>query len=181
MYPRQLQTAIESSLRPGFINLIYGPRRIGKSTLVKELTRNISPTSLLWINGDLKEDQTSFGTTSIVSLKNLLKNKTHLVVDEAQQIENIGSTLKIIVDHFPNLTIYVTGSSSLALQQNAKSSLTGRHQTFYLYPLTTTELSHDLPPHQVIGLLDSELLYGGYPYLQSLSSTHAKIDYLLHK
>lgn len=178
MYPRELQKTIESSLRPGFINLIYGPRRIGKSTLVKELTKNISPANLLWINGDLREDQSSLETTSIVKLQNLLKTKTHLVVDEAQQIDNIGATLKIIVDHFQGLIIYVTGSSSLSLQKNAKSSLTGRHQTFYLYPLTTRELGHGLPPHQVQGLLETQLLYGCYPYVQQLSGEISKINYL---
>jgi len=178
MYPRQLRKTIKSLQRPGFINLIYGPRRIGKSTLIKEITTHISPFNLLWINGDLAEDRLSFETTSLVKLQGLLKMKTHLVVDEAQQIDNIGATLKIIVDHFPDLTIYVTGSSSLSLQQNAKSSLTGRHQTFYLYPLTTTELSYDLPPHQTSGLLETQLLYGGYPYLQRLTSSQEKITYL---
>lgn len=178
MYPRQLKETIQSTTRPGFINLIYGPRRIGKSTLVKELTNQIPHANLLWINGDISEDQSAFATTSLVKLQGLLKDITHLVVDEAQQIDNIGATLKIIIDHFPSLTIYVTGSSSLSLQQNAKSSLTGRHQTYYLYPLTTTELALGLPSHQAIGLLDSQLLYGGYPYLQQLTSTTAKINYL---
>lgn len=178
MYPRQLQKTIESSLRPGIINFIYGPRRIGKSTLVKELTRKVTPSNLIWINGDISEDQSTFATTSLVKLQNLLRNITHLVVDEAQQIDNVGATLKIIVDHFPALTIYVTGSSSLSLQQNAQSSLTGRHQTFYLYPLTTKELSHNVQVHQASGLLESQLLYGGYPYLQQLTSATTKINYL---
>lgn len=178
MYLRELQKTIESKQKPGFINLIYGPRRIGKSTLLSSLTSHVSPTSMVWINGDLQEDRASFETTSLVKLKQLLSHATHLVVDEAQQITGVGDTLKIIVDYFPHLTIYVTGSSSLAIQKNAKSQLTGRHQTFYLYPLTTSELALDLSPVHTSGLLESQLLYGGYPHLTTLSSAQDKRDYL---
>ncbi len=178
MYLRQLENTIKSKQKPGIINLIYGPRRVGKSTLLHSMTDNLHDSSVLWINGDLKEDIEAFGTTSLAKIQGLLRSTTHLVVDEAQQIPSVGETLKIIVDYFPKLFIYVTGSSSLAIQKNAKSSLTGRHQTYYLYPLTTNELSVDIPKHQVSGLLESQLIYGGYPYVSSLTQNTQKRDYL---
>ena len=50
-------------------------------------------------------------------LKSVLNNYEMVVLDEAQKLENIGSLLKLIHDHIPNLQMIVTGSSSFDLSQ----------------------------------------------------------------
>ena len=50
--------------------------------------------------------------------------------------------------------------------------------TYRLFPLSTGELSGDLPEYQKKSLLNEQLRFGGYPYLQHLSKESEKTDYL---
>ena len=88
--------------------------------------------------------------------------------------------LKIIVDRFPQKFILVTGSSSLDLSRGMHEHLTGRSQPFFLFPLSTKEISVDLEPHQIPSLLENQLIYGGYPQLTNLPTSAQKEEYLLN-
>lgn len=72
----------------------------------------------------------------------------------------------------------VTGSSSLDLARGVKESLTGRNQTYRLFPLSTVELTGDLAPHEKPSLLPEQLIFGGYPYLLQLQNPVEKHDYM---
>ena len=77
--------------------------------------------------------------------------------------DNIGISLKLIVDSIPNLKVIATGSSSFDLANKINEPLTGRKWEFMLYPISVQELiSH----HGLIEekrLLDQRLIYGFYP------------------
>lgn len=177
MITRQLKTTIKKHQKHGFINIIYGPRRVGKTTLLQQLTQN-KQGQTLWFNGDTQETQDYLSNTSEVHLSNLVKNHNIIVVDEAQRIRNIGLSLKILIDKFPKKTYYVSGSSSITLSQGLQESLTGRNQTYKLFPLSNQELTIGFPPHQQSSLLKDQLIYGSYPYLTNLQTSKDKQDYL---
>ncbi|MBI2611575.1 ATP-binding protein [Candidatus Gottesmanbacteria bacterium] len=178
MILRILEKTIQKSQKPGFITLIYGPRRVGKTVFLNEYTRKIPPSNLLWFNGDTEETQRALSSTSAVALTQLVQNIDTIVIDEAQRIPNIGLSLKILIDTFPQKKFYVTGSSSLILTKGLQESLTGRTITHKLYPLSTQELTESLPIHQKSAVLAAQLIYGGYPYLQNLHTEEEKKQYL---
>jgi len=56
-----------------------------------------------------------------------------LFLDEVQRIENCGEILKIIYDEYPDVKIFISGSSSLELKTNILPFLVGRLFIFELY------------------------------------------------
>ncbi len=175
---RTLADVILQSMRPGFVNILYGPRQIGKTVLLGQITAQLSKEKILAVNGDTEEGRTLLSTTSEVKLAQTMKNYTILCIDEAQRISNIGLSLKIIIDRFPSTKIMVTGSSSLDLAKGIKENLTGRNKVFLLYPLATGERAGNLGVHHIPSLLEEQLIYGGYPYVQSLAAAKEKQEYL---
>lgn len=178
MISRTLADAVVNNLKPGFVNLIYGPRRVGKTVLLNQLVEKMTVKEPLWFNGDTKEAQEALSNTSQIHLTNIVKNHQVIIVDEAQRITNIGLSLKILVDAFPKKEFFVTGSSSLMLSRGIQESLTGRSLKYRLFPLSTPELTTDLPDYQKPSLLAEQLRFGGYPYLQQLTTSSEKQAYL---
>ena len=89
--------------------------------------------------------------------------KKIIVVDEAQEIPDIGRKLKLITDILPEYQLVVTGSSSFELANHLNEPLTGRKWEYNLFPLSFGEMV------QHHGLLDEKrliphrLVYGYYP------------------
>lgn len=178
MIPRILSEIIPQKSKKGFVNIVYGPRRVGKTFLLKQISENLSEDDTLWLNGDAKEDQDLLKKTSAIHLEDIVKHVNAIVIDEAQRIPNISLSLKILVDNHPEKTIYATGSSSLLLSKGIRETLTGRTQVYNLYPLSTQELAATIPPGRAPTLLDSQLLYGGYPYVRDLTTDRDRQEYL---
>jgi len=179
---RDLLNKITKNIKSGFVNLIYGPRRVGKTVLLEQIREyflSINPKEKIgFFNGDTEETRELFSTTSITKISEISKNHSLIIIDEAQRIKNISLNLKILVDNFPKKKVFVTGSSSLDLIKGIKEALTGRTKQYKLYPLSTSELSHGLKVFQKKYLLEDQLIYGGYPYLTSLSQPGEKQEYL---
>ena len=178
MIKRTLVKTINKSYRPGFITVIYGPRRVGKTVLLEQLSRKMKKKETLWLNGDTQEAQESLSTTSLTKLSSLVNGKGVIIIDEAQRIKNIAISLKILIDNFPEKKIIVTGSSSLMLARGIQETLTGRTIKFKLYPLSTTELTSQMENYSKQHFLEDQLIFGGYPYLDQLSTSSEKINYL---
>jgi len=159
--------------------LVYGARRVGKTVLLEQIKGSFQGQSVLMLNGDTKESGDALGTNSETKLSDLVRNYDVIFVDEAQRIPNVALALKIIIDKFPEKIIIVTGSSSLELAKGARDNLTGRNQTFTLWPLSTNELVLVNEPYKMPSILPSQLVYGGYPYIYSLSTDLEKQKYLL--
>ncbi len=100
---------------------------------------------------------------NLSDLQQLIANKRMVIVDEAQRINGVGITLKLITDHFPHVQLLVTGSSSFLLQGKLNEPLTGRKFEYHLYPFSTQELMNNGGLIQVKQTLESRLIYGSYP------------------
>lgn len=178
MVKRELINLIKKGVRPGFINIIYGPRRVGKTVLLEQLVEGIPEQNTIWFNGDTEETRNSLNTTSQIRLSKFVEKYKTVIIDEAQRIENIGLSLKILIDSHPKKTFFVTGSSSLMLSRGIQEPLTGRSLKYRLYPFSTSELTQNLKDYEKTSLLEEQLLFGGYPYLQNLAQKEEKKLYL---
>ena len=138
MITRTLQKPIEKSLFKGKVIVIYGARRVGKTTLVKQIIAE--RTDSKYINCELAQNQDALETTNTDLLISYLGRKTKFaVLDEAQHIRNIGLVLKVLADTFTELQLIVTGSSGFDLINKIAAPLTGRSRLFHLYPLSFEE------------------------------------------
>lgn len=160
IYKRGIETEIEKHLFKGKIVAIYGARRVGKTTLVKNLLNQHSQKGR-YLSCDEPDVRQALTNKTSSELINYLGNNKLVVIDEAQRVKNIGITLKLLIDSKPEMQIVATGSSSFDLSNKIKEPLTGRVSEFLLYPLSTLEISNN--DTEIKRLLESRLIYGTYP------------------
>jgi len=159
------------------IILIYGPRQAGKTTLVKQILAKIKEKNVLSYTGDDIFTQQTFSQNNLTYLKKIVGNTEILFLDEAQKIENIGLTLKLLADNTSILTI-ASGSSSFELANKLNEPLTGRTKTFWIYPLCYCEVFEKYHNYLTDKALEEMLIYGMYPKIQTLQQDNDKKDYL---
>lgn len=162
---------------PGKVMVIYGPRRVGKTTLLKKYLESEND-SVLFVNGDDIIVRQYLESQSIQTLRDFIGDHRLLVVDEAQYVEKIGLNLKLIVDHIPGIKVIVTGSSSFDLARDVGEPLTGRKYVLKLFPLSQMEISKIEKRHETTAGLESRLIYGSYPEVVLIRDNRRREDYL---
>jgi len=172
-----LQDIIQKNLFIGKILVIYGPRQVGKTTLVNNILKDSDEPSKFYFGDDPIVNQL-FTNKGIEQLRPLIEPYKLIVIDEAQTIENIGRTLKLIYDAFPQTQVIATGSSSFELASSINEPLTGRKREFFLYPLSFKEISLELDPVKKLATLNRICKYGLYPkvFTQNPNQYEAEIN-----
>jgi len=178
MYIPQIQLKnLKKSVIPGKVIVIYGARRTGKTTLLKEFLKNESETYTL-VSGEDITIQSYLSSQSIEKLTAFVGSTRLLVVDEAQKIPHIGINLKLISDHMPDVRVIVTGSSSFDLARSTGEPLTGRKFTLKLFPLAQLEIGQIEKIHQTQANLENRLIYGSYPEIVLMPDNKRREHYL---
>jgi predicted AAA+ superfamily ATPase len=178
MYIPQKQIEnLRNLIIPGKVMVIYGPRRVGKTTLLKKYLEKEN-NSVLFVNGDDIIVRQYLESQSIQTLRDFIGDHRLLVVDEAQYVDKIGLNLKLIVDHISGIKIIVTGSSSFDLARDVGEPLTGRKYVLKLFPLSQMEISKIEKRHETTASLDSRLIYGSYPEVVLMGDNSRREDYL---
>ncbi|MDP2909741.1 MAG: ATP-binding protein [bacterium] len=179
MYKRILESTIKEKFFKGKIIVMVGARQTGKTTLGLELIRGFSQKDVRLFNCDNPTDREQLANRDLEFLKQLVGNAEFIFIDEAQKVENIGETLKLMVDFYKNKKqIMVTGSSSLNLLDNTQEPLTGRKHIYQIFPLALQEIYPDKNYLKIIKELESLIIFGSYPEVVSLSSFEEKKDLL---
>jgi predicted AAA+ superfamily ATPase len=179
MLPRLIMPFISASLQKDRrVIIIYGPRQVGKTTLLTELEKTL-PEPLLKFSGDDQTHQDALGVHALEPLKKLVGETRCLIIDEAQRIPNIGLSLKLLFDH-TDIQIIATGSSTFDLANRLQEPLTGRTRQFLLYPFSYEEIQTlRQPGSPVENLLEEKLRFGMYPKTTLLTGEKDKEEYLL--
>ncbi len=85
------------------------------------------------------------------------------MIDEAQKVNNIGLTLKLIIDNIPGVQVVATGSSAFDLRNKLNEPLTGRKFEYHLYPFSVNEMVNHTSAIEENRLLEQRMIYGLYP------------------
>ena len=117
----------------------------------------------LYLSCDELDIRNALTDRTSTELKSFIGSKRLVVIDEAQRVKNIGLTLKLIIDTFPEIQVIATGSSSFELSGKISEPLTGRKTEFFLYPFSIGELSQVYSPLEINRLLEDVLMFGTYP------------------
>lgn len=157
--------------------IIYGPRRVGKTTLLNDF---LSKTKLKYKldSGDNIKVQQILSSQDFDQILEYASGYELIAIDEAQQIPRIGMGLKILIDQMPDLIIITTGSSSFDLSQKIGEPLTGRKRTIILYPLSQLELQDKYNKYELKQKLEDFLIFGSYPEIITAKSRAEKIRIL---
>ncbi len=167
----------ENFLQKGKVNLLYGPRRAGKTALMMKMLENYK-SKVFSGTGDDSSLREVIGSQNKSLILGLLTDYKVIFIDEAQRIPDVGWGLKILVDNLPETIIIATGSSSFRLSSEVSEPLTGRSVTNLLYPIALIELAEQWGRMDVYQQIEEFLLFGLYPETLQLPNQKDKISYL---
>ncbi|HAH55843.1 MAG TPA: ATPase [Flavobacterium sp.] len=177
-YKRAVLAEFRKKLLPNKVLVLLGARRVGKTALIKNYLETIPADSYLQLNGEDIDDANLLKERSVSNYKRLLANVNLLVIDEAQNIPDIGKILKLIVDSINGIKIIATGSSVFDLSNKLGEPLVGRKNTIYLFPLAQMEFANHENYKETTQKLEERLLFGSYPELEQYPDWKDKINYL---
>ena len=163
MIARRIQ--IKELLRPNKVLILYGPRQVGKTTLVHHYlsTAPAFPGGVITQTGDDIPFSNQFSQCDLHFFRSTIPENSLLFIDEAQRIPEIGRGVKLIVDNIPGVSVIVTGSSSFDLLQSAGEALTGRKTVVTLYPVSVEETLSPSNRWDLPRYLPDYLRFGMYP------------------
>ncbi|MBD3724564.1 MAG: ATP-binding protein [Flavobacteriaceae bacterium] len=176
-YKRAVFEEFQSKLKPNKVLVLLGARRVGKTQLIKKYVASTNE-KVLQLNGEDLNDVRLLEEKSVANYTKLLHDISILVIDEAQNISEIGQILKLMVDSIEGIKIIATGSSMFDLANKLGEPLVGRKNTLFLFPLAQMEFSQFENYKQTTENLEERLIYGGYPELTHYESWYEKKDYL---
>jgi len=179
MYKRTLKKTISQKFFKGKLIVIVGARQTGKTTLSLELLKKFSKQDIRSFNCDNPTDREQLANKDLEFLKQLVGKAKVIFIDEAQKVENIGETLKLLVDFYKKeKQILVTGSSSINLLDQTQEPLTGRKYTYQLLPLSLKEIYPDANYLKIIKEIEGLMIFGSYPEIVSHHSFEEKKELL---
>jgi len=168
---------LDKLIKPGKVLIIYGPRQVGKTTLLENF---LSKTKLKY----RLESGENFRIRQIISsqdfdlLNEFAEGYELIAIDEAQSIPDVGLGLKILIDQNKKLSVVITGSSSFEISKKTGEPLTGRKRTIILFPIAHLELLNTRSPFDLKEKLEEFLLFGSYPEVLTAKSRKEKIEIL---
>lgn len=160
MIIRSLEEKIKNRFGTGKAILLIGPRQVGKTTLFNKL---LEDKDYLFLNGDDPTVRKLLSSPNLEQLKNIIGDFKTVFIDEAQRIDNIGLTLKLITDQLKEVQLLVSGSSAFELNNHTQEPLTGRKWEYQLYPISWTEFESNVGYLKAEQQLELRVIYGMYP------------------
>ena len=162
MIERLLKNLIEKRLYRNKAIIVIGPRQVGKTTLLKMLVSDTKNKVLEW-NCDEPDVRRRLTEPTSTELKAEIGDADLILIDEAQRVKNIGITLKLLIDNYPEKQVIATGSSAIEMSNSINEPLTGRKYEYVMYPFSCEELFNEFGEQEERRMLERRLIYGSYP------------------
>ncbi len=169
MYERTHLQEIKKRLREPrkCIQVLYGPRQVGKTTLMKQLSRQLD-CPFIFVSADEEVSPTGVWLSTKWEMARLryqqLEGEKELVfvIDEVQHVEDWAANVKREWDadtwNELNIKVILLGSSTMLIQRGLTESLLGRFELIPVGHWTYGEM------HDAFGWdVDTFIWYGGYP------------------
>ena len=185
MYKRAEFQTIKSRLeeRRKFIQVVMGPRQVGKSTVVKQVLGEIDTPYQFFSADNVPATNTGWVSNCWAAVRSLMTAKGYtemiLVIDEIQKIQNWSEVVKKEWDddsfHDRNIKVLLLGSSRVLLEKGLSESLGGRFEEIRMTHWSYPEMK------ECFGMsLDEYLYYGGYPGAADLIQDPDRWEQYIH-
>lgn len=204
LYKRNISDEITKYLFTDDIVVLHGARQVGKTHILYYLEKTLKEKSKATFYIDLEDSRyVRILNTGADQFINLLKEEgidtspkdndksVFVLIDEIQYLDNPSSFLKILADHYKNIKVIVSGSSSFEIKSKFKDSLVGRTVNFEIFNLSFEEFLLFKEYHfekeavftqkktdELINLFKEYVLYGGYPKIILTDEVEKKEKYL---
>lgn len=167
-----------------FIQVVYGPRQVGKTTMVSQLLKqaklpNLYASADSIANADAVWLQQQWEAARLKA-KQAGSKDFILALDEIQKVDNWSETVKKLWDEDTrakaNIKVILTGSSRLLLQQGLTESLAGRFETIYMGHWSFSEMK------KAFGFSEEQYAwFGGYPGAAEVADDEPRWkNYIVH-
>lgn len=203
-YPRKIEKEILDNLDNRRALFILGSRRVGKTTLLKRIQRQVQNERTIYFDLENLEmlDLFKSGYNAFISwfeAQGFPENeRVILFIDEIQYLDEFSNFIKLAVDHYSHrIKLILSGSSAAQIKYKFRDSLVGRKFIFTLFPLTFREFLHfknearmiellgenvDTVQHKYIKFFNDALseyyqeflIFGGYPEVALETSAEEK-------
>lgn len=173
MYKRSEYLIIKNRLEEPrkFIQVVMGPRQVGKSTVVKQVLQDLDAPWQFYSADNVPASNSAWISNCWAAVRSLKESKGYesivLVIDEIQKIENWSEVVKKEWDddafYDRDIKVLLLGSSRVLLEKGLSESLNGRFEEIRMSHWTYSEM------RDCFGVsLDQYLFFGGYPGAASL-------------
>lgn len=182
---RSLYSKIKPVVNARQAIVITGMRRVGKTTLLRQIMDEISSPNKIFLDLEnpvnqkyLEEENYDKILDNLRFLGLDAKKQGYIFLDEIQLVKNTPSIVKYLSDHYP-VKFFLSGSSSFYIKNLFSESLSGRKYIFELFPLNFREFLQLKKIRLDVGKLknrissaafqeinrhyDEYILYGGFP------------------
>ena len=167
-----------------FIQVINGPRQVGKTTLIQQVLKELKIPSVYFtadgiVNSNSNWIETQWNIARL-KLKNNKLSEIILVIDEIQKVDNWSEIVKANWDadkiNSIEIKLVLLGSSRLLLQKGLTESLAGRFESIYMGHWSYLEM------HEAFGFTEEQFVwFGGYPGAAELIGDESRWkDYILN-
>ena len=179
--------------------ILYGARQVGKTFILYWLEKYLSKRKKQVCYIDLEERKyLKILNQGPEDLKKLLldegfdlKKKVYVLIDEIQYLENPTNFLKLSVDHYRNLKLIVSGSSTFGMKKKVEKALVGRTLVFEVFGLSFAEflifkgykkgvktVLTKIKEEELKNIFTEFTIYGSYPKISLISGKEKKEKYL---
>lgn len=173
----------------GEVKIITGPRRCGKSWLLKKIYRDyliekgVPESNIVIVSFDIDDDTMEEDMLNAKNLKTFLYNRIvsedeqyYVFLDEIQMVTDFERVVNGL-NARDNVDVYITGSNSKFLSSDIRTIFRGRGDEIRVYPLSFKEFRTNR--QEVTSELWKEYYtYGGMPALLNLRTLEQKVSYL---
>ncbi|MDR1817299.1 MAG: ATP-binding protein [Puniceicoccales bacterium] len=165
MIQREILPLLQERFFRKKVILLVGARQVGKTTLLRAIAADATAggRKCVFLNCDEPDTRLQLTLPTSTQLGALTGDADFVFIDEAQRVQDISITLKLIVDTFPEKQVVVSGSSALELSNTINEPLTGRKYDFSLFPFSVRELVAAGSAQTEKRLLETRLVFGTYP------------------
>ena len=197
IYKRDIVDELVKCLKLEEIIVLHGARQVGKTHIMLWLEKYLQDQgeSVYFMDLEDSRNQRILDAGAGEFIKHLQEEgyalgkdrKTFVFIDEIQYLENPSEFLKLIADHYPELKLIVSGSSSFAIKSKFKDSLVGRTLNFEIFNLSFAEYLMFKKYHynpqlkitvkkqaELLALYKEYALYGGYPRVALIDDVSLK-------
>ncbi len=168
MFKRQQATVLQSRIAEPrrFIQVIAGARQVGKSTMVKQVTQELTVPHLLTTAEEAPDKNPAWISYVWQQARQAMRLNHYpeflLVIDEIHKLDNWSEVVKAEWDadsmRDVNLKVVLLGSSRLLIKDGLTESLAGRYELIEMEHWSFSEM------HEAFGMsAEQYIYYGGYP------------------
>lgn len=186
MYKRAEYQIIKNRLEEPrkFIQVVMGARQIGKSTVVKQVLKDLDLPYLFYSADNVPASNTAWVSDCWEAVRSLKRSNNWesaiLVIDEIQKVSNWSEVIKKEWDddtfNDRNIKVLLLGSSRVRLEKGLSESLAGRFEEIRMVHWSYVEMS------DCFGWsLDQYIFYGGYPGAAPLVGDEDRFQQYIHR